>query len=126
MTVPQKFGLFRHADRTKTFAAGSTIFAAGDSGLAMYAIKSGQVAIVIDGTTVNTLGPEEVFGEMALLEHLPRLANAVAIQESEIVEVDETEFLFLVRQNPFFALQMMKLLSARLRSADALYKTAKG
>ena len=88
----------------------------------MYAIKRGQVAILVEGQAVDTLGEEEVFGEMALLEHKTRTATAVTVEETELVEIDEPQFYILVRQNPHFALQLMQLLSERLRRADALYK----
>jgi CRP/FNR family cyclic AMP-dependent transcriptional regulator len=68
------------------------------------------------------LGEEEVFGEMALLEHKTRGATVVVLAETELVEIDEPQFYILVRQNPHFVLQLMQLLSERLRRADALYK----
>ena len=59
---------------------------------------------------------------MALLEHKTRAATVVTLAETELVEIDEPQFYILVRQNPHFALQLMQLLSERLRRADALYK----
>jgi len=102
--------------------AGTTIFEEGDEGHNMYAIKRGRVALVVDGTTVDTLTDEEIFGEMALLEHATRTATAVTLEETELVEIDEARFFILVRQNPHFALQLMQLLSERLRRADAVYR----
>jgi CRP-like cAMP-binding protein len=88
----------------------------------MYAIKRGQVAIIVEGKTVDTLGEEEVFCEMALLEHNTSAATVVTLAETELVEIDTPQFYILVRQNPPFALQLMQLLSERLRRADALYQ----
>ena len=88
----------------------------------MFAIKRGKVAILVGGETVDTLGDEELFGEMALLEHATRTATVVALEETELVAIDKAQFYILVRQNPHFALQLMQLLSDRLRSADALYR----
>jgi len=48
----------------------------------------------------DTLGEEEVFGEMALLEHKTRAATVVTLAETELVEIDEPQFYILVRQNP--------------------------
>ena len=121
-TTLRKFGLFRHASHTRVYHPDTTIFREGDEGHVMYAIKRGQVAIVVEGKTVDTLGEEEVFGEMALLEHKARAATVVTLAETELVEIDEPQFYILVRQNPHFALQLMQLLSERLRRADALYK----
>src|SRR5262249_34468999 len=122
--APRKFGLFRHAPHTKVYPPDTTIFREGDEGHALYAIKRGQVAILVEGQAVDTLGAEEVFGEMALLEHKMRTATVVTLEETELVEIDEPQFYILVRQNPHFALQLMQLLSERLRRADALYKAS--
>ena len=121
-TSSRKFGLFRNAPKTTVHPAGITIFAEGDEGHSMFAIKRGRVAIMVGGNTVDTLAEEELFGEMALLEHATRTATAVTLEETELVEVDQAQFYILVRQNPHFALQLMQLLSERLRSADALYR----
>ena len=121
-TTPWKFGLFRHASHTKVYHPDTTIFRAGEEGHVMYAIKRGQVAILVEGQAVDTLGAEEVFGEMALLEHKTRTATVVTLEETELVEIDEPQFYILVRQNPHFALQLMQLLSERLRRAHALYQ----
>jgi CRP/FNR family cyclic AMP-dependent transcriptional regulator len=118
---PRKFGLFRHAP-TKVYPLDTRIFREGEEGHVMYAIKRGQVAILVEGKVVDTLGEEAVFGEMALLEHKTRTATVVTLEETELVEVDESQFYILVRQNPHFALQLMQLLSERLRHAHALYK----
>ncbi len=119
---PRKFGLFRNALKTSVYPSGTTIFREGDHGHSMFAIKRGRVAIMVDGTTVDTLTEEEIFGEMALLEHATRTATVATLEETELVEIDEPQFYTLVRQNPHFALQLMQLLSERLRRADALYR----
>ena len=121
-TTPWKFGLFRHASHTRVYPPDTMIFRAGEEGHVMYAIKPGQVAILVDGQAVDTLGAEEVFGEMALLEHKTRTATVVTLEETELVEIDAPQFYILVRQNPHFALQLMQLLSERLRRAHALYQ----
>jgi len=123
-TNPRKFGLFRNAPKVKLYPPDTTIFVEGEEGRVMYAIKRGKVAILVEGKVVDTLGEEEVFGEMALLEHKTRAATVVTLEETELVEIDEPQFYILVRQNPHFALQLMQLLSERLRHTDALYKDA--
>jgi len=119
---PRKFGLFRNAPKTVIHPAGATIFQEGDPGESMFAIKRGRVAVVVGADTVDELGVEEIFGEMALLENAPRAASVVTLEETELVEIDKAQFYILVRQNPHFALQLMQLLSERLRRADALYR----
>lgn len=92
-TIPRKFVLFRHASNTKVYPPGATIFQEGEEGHTMYAIKRGKVAVLVDGKEVDTLGKEEVFGEMALLEHKTRSAKVVTLEETELVEIDEAQFL---------------------------------
>ena len=119
---PRKFGLFRNSSKSSVYPGGVTIFHEGDQGQTMFAIKRGRVAIMVGGTTVDTLTEEEIFGEMALLERATRAATVVTLEETELVEIDESQFYILVRQNPHFALQLLQLLSERLRRADALYR----
>jgi CRP/FNR family transcriptional regulator, cyclic AMP receptor protein len=121
-SIPRKFELFTKAPTTALFPGGAKIFQEGDAGDSMFAIKRGKVAIMVGGNIVDVLREEELFGEMALLEHTTRAATVVALEETELVEVDKAQFYNLVRQNPPFALQLMQLLSERLRNADALYR----
>ena len=123
---PRKFHLFRNAMHTMVHPAGTTIFQEGERGTSMFAIKRGRVAIMVDGVTVDTLAEDELFGEMALLEQATRSASAVTLEETELVEIDQAQFYLFVRQNPHFALQLMQLLSERLRRADALYRRPTG
>ena len=125
-TPPRRFGLFRNATKTSVYPPGTTIFEEGVEGHTMYAIKRGKVAVMVGGKTVDTLAEEEIFGEMALLEHATRAASVVTLEETELVEIDEAQFYIFVRQNPHFALQLMQLLSERLRRTDHLYKNSAG
>jgi CRP-like cAMP-binding protein len=61
----------------------------------------------------------------ALLEHARRRATVVTLEETELAEIDEAQFYLFVRQNPHVALQLVPLLSERLRRPDALYRNAR-
>lgn len=111
--------LARATDDVRTFEPGATIFAAGDVGDVFYIIKSGTVAIKVDGHTVDTLGAADVFGEMALIDQEPRSAAAVAETACELAVVSEKQFLFMTSEAPYFALSLMRVLVARLRAANA-------
>jgi CRP/FNR family cyclic AMP-dependent transcriptional regulator len=106
--------LTRHVEDTERYAAGETIFGAGDTGDCMYVIKSGAVDIKVNGATVETVEAGGIFGEMALVEKAPRSAAAVAAEDCELVPVDARRFNFLVSQTPFFALDVMKVFARRL------------
>ena len=100
--------LFRHSDRFESFEAGARIFDAGDSGDLMYAVKDGEVELIVDGTVVETVGPGGIFGEMALIEHDVRSATAIARTSCDLVPIDEKRFTFLVQQNPYFAMHVFR------------------
>ena len=102
--------------------AGTVLFREGDRGATMYVIRSGKVKIVnhIGDTelTLAVLGPGEFFGEMALLEGLPRSAGATVTEDALLIELEQTAFEALVRKNGEIAVRLMRRLSARLREAD--------
>jgi CRP-like cAMP-binding protein len=110
--------LFRNEADTQSFAAGATIFSKGDPGAAMYVVVEGEVDLRIDGELVETLGPGEPFGEMALVEHAPRVATVTARTACKVVEIPEKRFLFLVQQTPHFSLQIMRAMAERLRKMN--------
>ncbi len=110
--------LFNNETEFKPVPAGTTIFREGEAGDAMYVILEGSVELRIGGKTVDTLGPGEVFGEMALIEKAPRIATAIAKDACKLVHVPEKRFMFMVQQTPRFALQIMRVMADRLRRMD--------
>ena len=112
--------LFSHEPNARVFHAAEIIFEAGSTGNLMYAVQSGEVDILIGGTVVETVGPEGFFGEMALLEDAPRSATAVARGETSLAVIDSFAFMRQVSRNPFFALEVMRVLAARLRRSDGV------
>ena len=107
--------LFQHAQDSVIFAAGQVIFREGEPGDVMYAILEGEVEIVVRGRVVDTTGPGGIVGEMALIDAGPRSATVRATTVCKLVPVSQRRFTFLVQQTPFFALQVMRIMSARQR-----------
>jgi CRP-like cAMP-binding protein len=103
------------------FKAGSVIFREGDEARDLFVIKSGQVRIQIGNRTITELGPDSIFGEMALIDNEPRSATATAVTGVELVPVSEKQFLFLVSQTPYFALKVMRVLAKRLRATNKTF-----
>ncbi len=108
--------LFEELAGSRSLPAGSVIFEAGDAGDEMYLIREGEVEIRTGERVLRTLGPGDLFGEMALISKQPRSATAVARTDCILLPVDERRFLFLVQQSPYFSLHVMETLAARLRS----------
>ncbi len=107
--------LFRNAEGTKPYSAGDAIFRAGDPGDNMYVVVEGEVRISANGRALEILGAGGVFGEMALIDSMPRSADAVAVTNCRLAPVDEKRFKFLVQQTPFFSLQILRVMADRLR-----------
>jgi CRP-like cAMP-binding protein len=106
---------------TRFVKAGGIIFREGDAATELFVIKSGQVRIQLGNRTLTELGPDSIFGEMALIDNEPRSATAIAITDVEIVPVSERQFLFLVGQTPYFALKVMRVLAQRLRATTKTF-----
>jgi CRP/FNR family transcriptional regulator, cyclic AMP receptor protein len=111
-------GVFRGAGSTRTVPEGTVIFEEGEAGDEMFGIVEGKVELRLKSGRVLTIGPEAVFGEMALVDRSPRSATAVAVEETTLAVIDRRRFLFLVGETPSFALQVMGSLAERLRAAQ--------
>ena len=105
--------LFRNEPGHRELSTGDVLFEAGDPASHVYGVVAGEIEIVVDGEVVETVGPDRIFGELALLGDHHRLAGARAATDSVIAEVDEARFLALVKMNPFFALEMMREMAER-------------
>ena len=112
--------LFKNEKEFVTIPAGQVIFQQGGVADHMYAILEGEVEISIDGKLLDTTGAGGIVGEMALIESSPRRATAIAKTDCKLVAIDEKRFNFLVEQTPNFALNVMKIMIARIRKLDAL------
>lgn len=110
------FGMFQNAEEYETYPPGHIIFKRGDPGTVMYVVKSGEVELQVENKPFTTLGPGEIIGEMALIDHAPRSLTAIAKTECHLVPIDQKRFSFLVQQTPFFALEVMKVMAERLRT----------
>ena len=99
----------------QTFAGGEFIFHQGEVGTYMYVVVEGTIDISVHGSLVRTMGPGDLFGEMALIDDSPRSANAIAKTDCMVAAIDERQFLFLIHETPMFALQVMTVMADRLR-----------
>jgi CRP-like cAMP-binding protein len=99
-------------------AAGEYIFNAGDHGEEMFVIEDGLVEIVVGDQVLKTLERGDFFGEMSILEDMPRSTAARAGSgECKLLKIDRSMFAEVVRHNPEIAIRIMRGLSHRLRTA---------
>jgi len=109
-------GVFKAATDTRQIPAGTVIFDIGAGGEEMFGVVEGKVELRLPNGKTVIVGPDETFGEMALLESSPRSATATAVEDSTLAVIDRRRFLFLVHETPTFALQVMSSLADRLRA----------
>jgi CRP-like cAMP-binding protein len=101
---------------------GAVLFAEGEEGEDMYIVQSGRVAIkkkVKDGeTTLAVMEKGDFFGEMAMLERLPRSASAEVVEAGDLIKIDNETFGDMIKANPEIAIRMLRKYSIRLRDAN--------
>lgn len=116
--------LFRQDANPLYLEEGQTLFKAGEPATEMYVLLEGQADIIIADTVLEKAGPGTLLGEMALIEHAPRAATVIARAPCKLARIDHARFTFLVQQNPYFALHVMKVLVDRLRAMNERLVTA--
>jgi CRP/FNR family cyclic AMP-dependent transcriptional regulator len=105
---------------TKSVSAGTRIFEKGDPGTSLFAVLRGTVRISnqsADGkdAVLNMISAGGIFGEIALLDGQPRTADAFAVSECELMQIDRRDFVPLVKANPEIALKLIEILCGRIR-----------
>src|SRR6201997_1364679 len=112
------------------YGVGDVIFEEGSTGRELYVVLDGEVEIAkVNGgskTVIVTLGKGEFFGEMAVIDGSSRSATAIAATSStRVMRINHARFVYLVSQQPAFALMIMDALSKRLRATNEVsYKPA--
>ena len=112
------------------YAASEVIFEEGSTGRELFVVLDGKVDIVknsgADRAVIVTLGKGEFFGEMAVIDGSSRSASAIAAMPgTRVMRINHARFVYLVSQQPAFALMIMDALSKRLRASNAVnFRTA--
>ena len=112
------------------FDVGDVIFEEGSSGRELFVVLEGKIEIArisgADKTVIVTLGKGEFFGEMAVIDGSSRSATAIAAAPgTRVMRINHARFVYLVSQQPAFALMIMDALSKRLRASnDVHYRAA--
>ena len=104
----------------REFRQEEVIFHQGDPGRVLYVIESGQVQILVHGeagqeTSVILYGPGDMFGELAVIDGLPRSATAVAIEDAVVYTLSRDRLREHMRRHPQLAVNFLQALSTRVR-----------
>ncbi len=111
----------------KQVYAGQTVFNQGDEGGTMYVIESGKIEIFLkddndDRVILTVIEKGGIFGELSLLDNEPRSASAKAMEDSFLFIIDRHDLEILFQSHQHAALDIMTMLSRRIREADTLVR----
>ena len=104
--------------RQRNFQAGDTIFKEGEEGVGFFLVTNGTVSVTRGGTEIAKVRDGGFFGEMALLDNHRRSATVKADSAVECIALMRSDFLAELRNNPDLAVEMLSVLSARVRELD--------
>ena len=111
-----------HFEDEREFEDGELVVAEGDAGTEMFIIQEGRVAVTkkVGDADVQLaiLERGDFFGEMSLLESLPRSATVRAVGKTRLLAVRSGELLMKIRRDPTFAFEMLQHMSKRIRFLD--------
>jgi len=108
----------------RKYKKGDTIMTEGEQAVAFFIIASGRVDVSQAAGSKKTqklaeLGAGETFGEMALLDGGPRSATAKALEDTNCLVLSRWDFVAELRTSPHIAVEMLPILSRRLRAVEA-------
>lgn len=97
------------------FPAGHVIARQGEIGTGFFVIVSGGVRVVRDGTVVARLGPGEFFGELSVLDRMPRNATVAAEEPTSCLALASWDFENVLLEEPALTLAILRGVAMRLR-----------
>lgn len=115
----------------RQMAEGTTVFIENMPGESLFLIRKGTIRISKmfaegDEKTLVVLGPEDVFGEMAVIDGLPRSATARVAEDADLISLKKKDFEALCASDPGTALKLamnvMRVFSMRIREVNDEYR----
>ena len=108
--------------------AGQTLFEAGDPGESLFVVRSGEVELFIRDNTgqkivLTNCIEGDLFGELALLDRGARTATAIALADSELLELGREDLLMLFQRHPDSAVSMLAAVTGMMRKTDELLRS---
>src|SRR5262249_12545806 len=107
--------IFRKMSEVRTVPSGEVLLRQDADPDVMYGVLDGELEIRVGDRLIDTVGPGGIVGELALIDLKPRSATVRALTEAKVVPIDQRPFLFLVKEPPFSAINVMKVMAERMR-----------
>jgi CRP-like cAMP-binding protein len=98
--------------------AGTVLMRQGDPGRECFVIEKGRAKATIRGKKSRTMGPGEVFGEMALLRSAPRSATVTAETDLSLIVLGSREFSTLLEDVPGVARKVLAAMAERVQNTE--------
>ena len=99
------------------FPAGHVIARQGDIGMGFFVVIDGMVRVVRDGEVVARLGAGEFFGELSVLDRMPRNASVIAEEPTSCLALASWDFEKVLLEQPALTLTILRGVAMRLRAA---------
>ena len=126
---PAKLKLMAFASERVTYGAGQALMHQGDPGDAAYVILEGQADVMVEGPSgpikVAEVGTNDIVGDIAILIDIPRTATVAATSELVTLKLTKELFYQLVHDFPDMAIEVMRVLAARLEQTTAALREAR-
>jgi CRP/FNR family cyclic AMP-dependent transcriptional regulator len=111
------------SSQKRRYPRGSIVLHKDDVGDETYLIMIGKVKVIVthpDGKEIilNILKSGDLFGEMAVFDHMPRSATIVAEEDCEFLIISQENIKNLIKRNPQIAFKLLSDMSRRVREAD--------
>jgi len=106
--------------RQRTYPAGAIVVNEGDEAHGMFIVDSGALKVFVTEengkeVTLSLLGPEDYFGELALLDDAPRSASVITVEKSTLLQISRADFNEVIAANPACMQIIMRNLVGRIR-----------
>lgn len=100
--------------------AGTELCRQGTPGREAFVVIEGTAAVTVDGAEVATLTAGDVFGELALLDHGPRVATVTAATDMDVLVLTPDEFHRMVEASPAVGLRILADVGPRMREVASV------
>jgi CRP-like cAMP-binding protein len=114
----KELGLVLKQAHRVTYKPGDVVVEEGKAGSEFFLVGDGQLVVSVGGRAVDTIGPGEFFGELAIIDPAPRDATITAATDASILVIGRREFWALIQDVPLLSRKVMVHLAQRLRAND--------